>query len=774
MRAFARARRARAVAATAAAAAVLTPLAVAPADPGHDDCDGPIKPAPVMPVLECDGMDRIVEKASRIVPRPEQVAWQRHEITAFTHFGMNTFTDREWGSGMEDEATFDPPRIDVEQWMRTYRAMGAKLVMLTAKHHDGFVLYPTRYSPHSVIASPWWVRTDGCQDTQEVRAARERAHGSRGEGHGDAFWQVRDAGCENPDGDVLGTYVRAARAAGLRVGVYLSPSDGAELPHAWHEQEYIPAIRAKPPSQRSTAERATLEDAPRPPAGLGRFGNGSAPSQRTIPTLVEGDDRARDVTRGRLPRFSVRVNDYDAYYLNQLYELFTQYGPIDELWLDGANPWGNAGIEQRYDFTTWFDIVERLSPRTLVFAGPQGTRWVGNEAGVARTTEWSVVPATADPSTAHNEGLIPGGAQSPDVGSRLLLADPRVRFIQWFPAEADTSNRPGWFYHPDEAPKPPGQLEAIYRNSVGRNAVLLLNVPPAPDGRIAPADVDSLTAFGDAVRAKYATNLLAPTGRIERDLGDDELRTAWSPPRGATAGTVELRLPGPRTFDQIRLGEDITRGQQVEQFAVDRRDGTGWARIATGTTIGYSRILALGQPVTTDRIRVHIVQARATPRLTFVGLYAPGEAPDNAALGKPATQKSVGNGGVPERAVDGNTDGTWGAGSVTHTAEDGSPEPWWQVDLGADVPIREIAVWNRTDCCGERLSDYYVLVSDQPFAGDSLAAVLAQPGVTAFHQPGTAGSPTRIPMDLSGRHVRVQLTGNAPLSLAEVEVRLKN
>jgi alpha-L-fucosidase len=628
MRALPRARRAQAIAATVVAAALLIPLSAAPAgrQPQGDDCRGRIKPAPVMPVLRCDGMDRILEKAANIVPRPPQVAWQRHEVTGFTHFGMNTFTDREWGSGMEDEATFDPPRVDVAQWMRAYKAMGAKLVMLTAKHHDGFVLYPTRYSPHSVIASPWWVRMDGCEDAAAVRAARERAQASRGERHGDSFWQVRDAGCRNPEGDVLGTYIRAARAAGLRVGVYLSPSDGAELPHAWHAEQYIPAIRAKPENERSTAERATLEDAPRPPAGLGRFGNGSTPARRTIPTLVRNDDRAQAVARGRLPKFSVRVNDYDAYYMNQLYELFTQYGPIDELWLDGANPWGGSGITQQYDFTAWFELAKRLSPETVIFAGPQGTRWVGNEAGVARTTEWSVVPATQDPSTAHNEGLIPGGAQASDVGSRLLLADPRVRYLQWFPAEADTSIRPGWFYHPDESPKPPSELASIYRRSVGRNAVLLLNVPPAPDGRVAQADVDSLTAFGESIRRTYATNLLKPRapGRgIEHDLTDDELGTAWSPPRKATAGTVELRLPEASTFDQIRLGEDITRGQQIEQFAVDRWDGSGWERVATGTTIGYSRILTLSAPVTTDRIRVHVLQARSTPRLSFVGLYEP-------------------------------------------------------------------------------------------------------------------------------------------------------
>jgi alpha-L-fucosidase len=143
---------------------------------------------------------------------------------------------------------------------------------------------------------------------------------------------------------------------------------------------------------------------------------------------------------------------------------------------------------------------------------------------------------------------------------------------------------------------------------------------------------------------------------------------------------------------------------------------------------------------------------------------------ENAALGKTATQKSLAWGGTPDRAVDGDVNGTYFDGSVTHTAEDGSAEPWWQVDLAADVAIREIAVWNRTDCCSERLSDYYVLVSDQPFTSDSLSETLAQPGVTAFHEQGTAGRPSSFAVNRSGRYVRVQLKGNAPLSLAEVEV----
>ncbi|RKN04735.1 alpha-L-fucosidase [Streptomyces radicis] len=588
------------------------------ADEGVNVVDHPIRPAPVMPVEPGDSPARIVEKAAHIVPRPAQVAWQRREIIAFGHFGMNTFTDREWGSGMEEESRFNPSRVDVAQWMRAYRAMGAELIIFTAKHHDGFTLYPTRYTCHSVIASPWWIAGAG----EGAERARAEAEARRGDDPS-AYWRVRDAGGRNPEGDVLGSVVRAAREAGLRVGVYLSPSDGAELPHAWHAETYVPWVRARPESERSSAERATLEDAPAPPAGHGRFGNGSVARARTIPTLVAGDDRADAVRAGRLPSFEVAVDDYDAYYLNQVYELFTEYGPIDELWLDGANPWAASGISQPYDFTTWFRVIEALSPDTVVFAGPQGTRWVGNEDGVARATEWSVVPATADPDTAHNEGLIPGGAQAEDIGSRDVLTGPGVRYLQWFPAEADFSLRPGWFFHPDESPKTPAQLVERYLSSVGRNAVMLLNVPPAPDGRIAPQDVDSLAAFHAAVRATYGVNLLSIGRRdpVIAALTDPDLSTGWSPRGGAATGDVELTLPREVTFDQVRLGEDITRGQRVEEFVVEAWDGANWAVAAAGSTIGYSRILVMPEPLTARRLRIRLTRTRARPRLAFAGLY---------------------------------------------------------------------------------------------------------------------------------------------------------
>ncbi|MFC8256266.1 alpha-L-fucosidase [Streptomyces sp. NPDC057291] len=557
------ARRTRVLSALAlAAAAALVPVQAsaqqaaqaAGQQPGHraaappgTPCAAPVKPASQMSVESCDSPERIIEKAANIVPTPGQLAWQQREVTAFTHFGMNTFTGREWGSGTEDEKLFAPKSIDADQWMRAYKAAGVEQVMLTAKHHDGFVLYPSRYTDHSVELSP----------------------GSP---------------------DVVGAYVKAARKAGLKVGLYLSPSDGAELPHAWHAQ-WVESIRKKQAEGKplSLPEQMALEDGDRAPAGEGRFGNGSAVTERTIPTLVPGDDRAAAVKRHKLPTFTVMADDYDAYYLNQLYEIFTQYGPIEELWLDGANPWSGSGITQKYNVKQWFDMVKALSPNTVVFQGPQGVRWVGNEGGTARETEWSVTPHATDPWTGL--GSLPNDSTDADIGSRARILDPTTRYLQWYPAEADVSIRPGWFYHPEQQPKTAAQLMNLYEKSVGRNAALLLNVPPDRDGRIADADVASLTAFGKAVRSTYGT---------------DVRRT---------------QAPGPYTFDRVAVREDIRHGQRVEKFAVEARVDGSWQRIAEGTTIGNRRILPLASPVTATAVRVKVLESRAAPHLGATTLH---------------------------------------------------------------------------------------------------------------------------------------------------------
>ncbi len=450
-------------------------------------------------------------------PSARQLAWQRLEVTAFLHFGVNTYTGREWGDGMESSSIFAPEDLDCDQWARELAAAGCTLAILTIKHHDGFVLYPTRYTDHSVRSSSWRDRT----------------------------------------GDVLREFADACRRHDLRVGIYISPADE-------HEFRY------------------------------GRYANGSARTMHSIPSRVAGDDRAADG-----PRFDLPATDYGTYMLDQLYEVLTEYGPIDVVWFDGANGHVPDDRVETYDFDSWCRLVRELSPATVLDDKAPDARWVGNEDGLARENdEWPVVPTCW---TGRRRGLALDETL-PDVGSRAALADAAAAGadgMSWWPAEADVSIRPGWFYHLDESPKTPIELLEIYYSSVGRNAVLLLNVPPNPDGRFDDADVASLRGW---------------RALLDADLPGDVAAVRGSLRSGSVVNTTTLTVPAPVTFDRIVLREDIEHdGQQVEAAIVSASaDGTTWVQLATVTTIGYKRILRLPAPVTAVAVRVVITAARAS------------------------------------------------------------------------------------------------------------------------------------------------------------------
>jgi RHS repeat-associated protein len=140
----------------------------------------------------------------------------------------------------------------------------------------------------------------------------------------------------------------------------------------------------------------------------------------------------------------------------------------------------------------------------------------------------------------------------------------------------------------------------------------------------------------------------------------------------------------------------------------------------------------------------------------------------NLAWGKATSQSSTSFGGESSRGVDGNTSGNWGDNSVTHTNNE--HQPWWQVDLGSVQQIGTVRLWNRTDCCSDRLSNFWVLVSDNPFSSTDLTTTINQAGVSSYYTAGTAGLLTEKGVGRSGRYVRVQLAGDNYLSLAEVEV----
>lgn len=402
----------------------------------------------------------------------------------FLHFGVNTFTDREWGLGNEAESLFNPGALDARQWARAARAGGFRRMILTAKHHDGFCLWPSAVTRHSVKSSPW-----------------------------------RDG-----QGDVVREFVDAARAEGLQPGLYLSPWDR-------HEPSY-------------------------------------------------GD--------------SPRYNDF---YCAQLTELLTRYGPLVEIWFDGANGEGPNGKKQAYDWDRYHQLIRRHQPRALIFsdAGPD-LRWVGNEDGSAGDPNWCAVDPAVVPYP---------GAEGDGVTRELQHGDPHGSV--WRPGEADVSIRPGWFWHEaeDAKVKTPSQLLDLYASSVGRNAGLLLNVPPNRAGLLSDADVTTLAAFGAAKNTWFA-----------RDLA----RAAFI--RHEAAGVV-VTLARPAGFDTVVMREEIERGQLIDAFTVETDDAGHWTTIASGTTIGSKRIIRV-TPVTAARVRVSVHSTLVhlgRPRLADVALY---------------------------------------------------------------------------------------------------------------------------------------------------------
>lgn len=451
-------------------------------------------------------------------PSPRQLAWQQNELEGFIHFGPNTFSDREWGEGTEDPASFNPTDFDAGQWVRAFKAAGMKQLVLTCKHHDGFCLWPSAYTEHSVKNSPW----------------------------------------RGGKGDVVGDVAAACRAEGLKFGVYLSPWDR-------HEPSY-----------------------------------------------------------GNSPR-------YNEHFRNQLAEVLTRYGPVSEVWFDGACGEGPNGKRQEYDWKGFIETVRKYAPDAVIFsdAGPD-VRWVGNESGFAGETCWA---------TLRRDEFFPGTPNS------APLTAGQEDGAYWVPAECDVSIRPGWFYHAaeDAKVKSLSKLMEIYYASVGRNAVLLLNVPPDRRGRISDIDAMRLAEFGREIRETFATNLARGATATIRANGkladaspcvDGDWRTAAAVPDDARQAEYAVDAGHPITFDRVVLRENVAEGQRVRSFRLEIMGAQStWRPILDGTTIGYKRILCIPR-ITTTGVRVVISDSRATPHLSEIGIYA--SRPIPAAMTGPA------------------------------------------------------------------------------------------------------------------------------------------
>lgn len=496
-------------------------------------------------------------EAATALPTPQQLAWQRHEIIAFAHFGMNTFTDREWGDGKEDSRLFNPTDFDARQWASVLDRAGVRLLILTAKHHDGFCLWPSKYTEHCVRNSPW----------------------------------------RGGKGDVVREVVDALREKQIRVGLYLSPWD-----------------RNQP----------TYGDSPK----------------------------------------------YNEFFRNQLRELLGNYGPVDEVWFDGACGEGPNGKKQEYDWPACYSVVRELQPRALIAICGPDIRWVGNESGVAREDESSVVK--------NDTGYV------------------------WHPAECDVSIRPGWFYHSgeDSKVKSLATLADIYFKSAGRNSVLLLNIPPDRRGRIADADAVRLAEFGDFVRqlsredfakgAKVVASSRLGQGHDESQLLDGSPDSYWAPAGGESKGTVELDLGKPRTFNMARVQENIAMGERVRAYHVEVLLDDKWRTITSGHVIGHKQLRRFPS-VTAQRVRLVIDEASISPAISEFGIHFNPLAPTGSGAltaSRPATASDVHPGGTQfggDKAVDDDPETRW-------ATSDDTKQAWLDVELAEPSTISRLSI----------------------------------------------------------------------------------
>ncbi len=479
-------------------------------------------------IEEGDSQELIIEKAAHVVPTPNQLAALQNEFIAFIHFGPNTFTRMEWGNGMEDPKIFDLKELDTDQWCEAMKAAGMKMVILTAKHHDGFVLWQSRYTKHGIMSS----------------------------------------GFEDGKGDVLKDLSASCQKYGLKLGVYLSPADLFQIES---------------------------------PDGL--YGNLSKYTKRTIPREVPGRPFANQT------KFEFVVDDYNEYFLNQLFEVLTEYGPIHEVWFDGAHPKRKGG--QTYNYPAWKELIHKLAPDAVIF-GREDVRWCGNEAGGTRPTEWNVVPYPADPDTM---------TQFADMTDAVLGGRDELykgKYLHYQQAETNTSIREGWFYRDDthQQVRSADDVFDIYERAVGGNSTFLLNIPPNRDGKFSPRDVESLKETGKRIRETYGTNLLAGAKGPKEVLDGKEDTYLLMKDKEFT-----VKMPSPVTINRIMLQEAIAKnGERVEKHAVDAWIDGAWKEIAVSTNIGYKRILRFPE-ITTDKLRFRLLESRQTPAINHISAH---------------------------------------------------------------------------------------------------------------------------------------------------------
>lgn len=459
------------------------------------------------------------------LPTKGQLNWQEMGMYCIIHFGPDTYTDKEWGFGDEDPKIFNPTQFDAMQIVGAAKAGGFKGIIVVAKHHDGFCLWPTKTTGHNISQSPY----------------------------------------KNGKGDILREYREACNKLGMQMGVYCSPWDRNSP--LYGKPEYVTDV-----------------------------------------------------------------------YRKQLEELYSNYGPLFIVWHDGANGgdgyYGGAKEKRTIDRSTYYGwditwgIARRLQPNAVIFGdvGP-GVRWVGNEAGHAGETCW----ATYTPH-APDAGKEPGNGYTKDFEGTEGHRDGKY----WMPAECDVPFRPGWFYHKsqDGKAKTPDSLLNLYYKSVGRGAALDLGLEPDQRGLLNDDDVNKLKEFGDLLKSTFAINLAKGAtlkasnvrGNNAAKFGaahllDNDRYSYWATDDKVHTPELVFDLHKKKTFNVIRLRENIKLGQRIDEVAVDAWQNGKWQQIGSATSIGGNRLIRLSKDVNTSKVRLRITKAPVCIALSDFGLF---------------------------------------------------------------------------------------------------------------------------------------------------------
>ena len=408
------------------------------------------------------------EEAAR--PTKQQRRWQELELGLFCHFGINTFNDKEWGDGKDSPDSFRPTLLDCSQWARIAKKAGFNYLILTAKHHDGFCLWPTKTTDYSVKSTPW----------------------------------------KNGNGDIVRECAEACRREGILFGIYLSPWDR-------HEPCY--------------ANKAA----------------------------------------------------YDEFYLEQLKELLTGYGPLVELWFDGA---GSEG--RQYDWKRICDRVAEYQPEAMIFnMGRPTIRWVGNEDGLA-------------PETCRNTASEARASMFTEDMLTWLPDTPK-----WVPAECDVPIRKKhWFWHPEDEGSLLSlkELVEIYYKSVGRGTNLLLNLSPDKNGLFPEPDAKRLLEFGSEIGRRFSKPLKTMEG---------------------SGKSLELILEEPSCIDHAVLMEEIAEGERIREYKLEAEQNGEWVELARGTSVGHKRIHPFNG-IMTSRVRLTILSCENKPLIRHFSVYHAG------------------------------------------------------------------------------------------------------------------------------------------------------